>query len=54
MIVVYVDNILIFSKDPRTIMNQLGEWYELKPESIKEPDVYLEAKIERLQLRDGR
>ena len=35
-------------------MNQLGEWYELKPESIKEPDVYLEAKIERIQLRDGR
>jgi hypothetical protein len=54
MILVYVDNILLFSKDPRTIMNRLGELYELKPESVKEPDVYLAANIERIQLRDGR
>ena len=54
MILVYVDDILIFSKDPRTIMNQLGELYELKPESVKEPDVYLGANIEKIQLRDGR
>jgi hypothetical protein len=53
MIVVYVDNILVFSKDLRTIMNQLGELYELKPESVKEPDVYLGANIEKFQLRDG-
>jgi hypothetical protein len=51
MVLVYVDDILIFSKGP---MNQLGELYELKPESIKEPDVYLGANIERIQLRDGR
>ena len=54
MILVYVDDILIFSKDPRTIMNRLGELYELKPASVKEPDVYLGANIERIQLKDGR
>ena len=54
MILVYVDNVLMFSKDLRTIMNQLGELYELTPESVKEPDVYLGANIERVQLRDGR
>jgi hypothetical protein len=54
MVLVYVDDTLIFSKDPRTIMNQLGALYELKPESVKEPDVYLGANIEKIQLRDGR
>ena len=54
MILVYVDDILIFSKDPRTIMNQLGEFYELKPESVKEPDLYLGANIEKIQVKDGR
>ena len=54
MILVYVDDILIFSKDPRTIMNQLGEFYDLKPESVKEPDLYLGANIEKIQVKDGR
>ena len=35
-------------------MNQLGELYELKPETVKEPDIYLGANIEKIQLRDGR
>jgi hypothetical protein len=34
-------------------MNRLGEFYELKPESVKEPDVYLGANIERIQFKDG-
>ena len=54
MILVYVDDILIFSKDPRTLMNQLSEFYELKPESVKEPDLYLGANIEKIQVKDGR
>jgi Reverse transcriptase (RNA-dependent DNA polymerase) len=54
MILVYVDDILIFSKDPRTLMNQLSELYELKPESVKEPDLYLGANIEKIQVKDGR
>jgi hypothetical protein len=53
MILVYVDDILIFSKDPRVIMNQLGEFYELKSESVKEPDLYLGANIEKIQVKDG-
>jgi hypothetical protein len=53
MILVYVDDALIFSKDPQTVMNKLGELYELKPESVKEPDVYLWANIVKVQLGDG-
>jgi hypothetical protein len=35
-------------------MNDLGKLYELKPESVREPDLYLGANIEKVQLPDGR
>ena len=54
MVLVYVDDILIFSRDPKTAMDELGQMYELKPESVKPPDIYLGANIEKIQLPDGR
>jgi hypothetical protein len=53
MVLVYVDDILIFSRDPKTAMDELGKMYELKPESVKPPDIYLGANIEKIQLPDG-
>ena len=35
MVLVYVDDILLFAKDPRNTMDELGKLYELKPESVK-------------------
>ncbi len=35
------------------IMNELGKLYELKPESVHEPDINLGANIEKVQLPDG-
>jgi hypothetical protein len=54
MILVYVDDILIFSKEPKVIMDAIGQLYELKSGSVKEPDIYLGADIEKVQLPDGR
>ena len=34
MVLVYVDNVLVFAKEPKVIMNELGKLYELKPESV--------------------
>ena len=39
---------------PKTIMDDIGKLYELKPESVKEPDIYLGANIERTQLPSGK
>jgi hypothetical protein len=39
MVLVYVDDILVFAKDPQTTINELGKLYELKPESVHEPYV---------------
>ncbi len=54
LVLVYVDDILIFAKDPKMAMNELGKLYELKPESVKEPDIYLGANIEKVQLPSGK
>jgi hypothetical protein len=54
MVLVYVDDILVFSRDPKLVMDELGKLYELKPESVKPPDIYLGANIEKVQLPDGR
>ncbi len=47
---VYIDDILILSKDPKVTMDELGKLYELKPESVMEPDLYLGANMEKVQL----
>jgi hypothetical protein len=35
-------------------MNELGKLYELKPESVHEPDIYLGANMEKVQLPNGK
>jgi len=53
MVLVYVDDLLCVSEYPGNVMKTLGEFYELKEGSVKEPDVYLGADIEMVQLPDG-
>ena len=53
-VLVYVDDILIFAKNPKLTMNELGKLYELKPESVKEPNTYLDADMEKVQLPNDR
>jgi hypothetical protein len=54
LLLVYVDDILIFAKNPKSAMDALGQLYELKPHSVKEPDLYLGANVEKFQLPNGR
>ena len=54
MILVYVDDMLVFAKESKVIMNALGQLYELKPESVKESDLYLGANMEKFQLPSGK
>ena len=49
MVLVYVDDILSFAKDPKMTMDELGKLYELKPERVKEPNIFLGANTEKVQ-----
>jgi hypothetical protein len=54
MELVYVDDILVFAKKPKVTMDELGQLYELKSGSVHEPDIYLGADMEKVQLPSGK
>ena len=53
-VLVYVDDLLHLHHDPNLFMDQLEHTYRLKENSVGEPDRYLGANIDRVQLKDGR
>ena len=48
----YVDDVLHLHHDPDTFMNLLAEVYSIKDGSVGEPDIYIGANIEKVQLND--
>ena len=54
MVLVYVDDILIFAKDPKMTLDKLEKLLKLKPESVKEPNIYFGVNMEKVQLPSGK
>ena len=52
-VLVYVDDLLVFAEDPKTIMDCLSDLYTLKAGSIHEPDTYLGAQFSKFYLKNG-
>jgi hypothetical protein len=42
------------SHEPKVLIDAIGEYYKVKPRSDKEPDIYLGANVEKVQMPDGR
>ena len=53
-ICIYVDDVLVVSKDPKHWIERLGKIYEIKEGSDGPPDAYLGAQVGKQQLPDGR
>ena len=51
-VLVYIDDLLIVSHDPKTVMQDLQRRYTIKPDSIKPPDEYLGSEIRRYAIPD--
>ena len=49
-ILVYVDDILTMSCDPKGPMEEIQRGFKFKNDEIKEPSIYLGAKLERKSL----
>jgi hypothetical protein len=54
MLLVYVDDVLAISHEPKILIDAIGEYYKVKPRSDKEPDIYLGANVKKVQMPDGR
>ena len=49
-VLVYVDDVLAISHDPKSILDHLASHYTLKDGSVKEPDAYLGAEISKVEI----
>ena len=50
----YVDDALVISMDPKTIIEkQIGKYWEIKKESIGIPNIYLGNKVTKLKMDNG-
>jgi hypothetical protein len=54
ILLVYVDDVLAISHEPKILIDAIGEYYKVKPGSDKEPNTYLGANVEKVQMLDGR
>ena len=54
MTIVYVDDVLVLSTEAAQVIKDISDRYDLKEGSVKEPEIYLGANIEKVQLPDGR
>ncbi len=46
-ILCYVDDILCIHHNPMTVMNKINGYLPLKPSSVRDPDIYLGAKLKQ-------
>ena len=53
MFLVYVDNILCLSHDPRSILDTIGKFYVIKDDEIVPPSRYLSTNIGKIQVGNG-
>ena len=52
-LLVYVDDCLVVSHDPDTVMKDISAEFELKNNKFCPPEFYLGAGIEKFKLEDG-
>ena len=51
---VYVDDILVLSHKSTEVITEITSFYKATEGSIKPPDIYLGANIDKIQMPDGR
>lgn len=54
MLFVYVDDILALSHQAQDAIKEITAFFKVKDGSIKPPEIYLGANVEKIQLPDGR
>ena len=54
MLIVYIDDILALSHKATEVITEITSFYKAKEGSIKPPDIYLGANIDKTHILDGR
>jgi hypothetical protein len=54
MLLMYVDNVLAISHEPKVLIDAIREYYKVMPRSDKDPDIYLGVNAKKVQMPDDR
>ena len=52
-VLLYVDDVISIAHDAEKILDDIDTFFQMKPGSIGDPDIYLGAKLRRVQLENG-
>ena len=52
-VLIYVDDVMVVHHDAESVLQMIDKYFLLKPSSIGEPDIYLGAKLKKMQLENG-
>ena len=52
-VLLYVDDCLAISHDATSVLQRLDNFFQMKPGSIGDPDIYLGAKLREVMLSNG-
>jgi len=52
-ILCYIENIMSISHDVEGFSKRLGKYFKLKPDSLKDPYIFLKSKLKKMQMHNG-
>ena len=52
-VLIYVDDIPVMHHDSMTLLNQINNFFKMKPESMGDPDIYLGGKLRKFTMNNG-
>ena len=52
-VLLYVDDMLSIGVEPRGAVDAIGKYFQIKPESVGSPDLYLGGKVSKMKLPNG-
>ena len=52
-VLLFVDDVLLISHDAEVALHEIEKYFKMKPGSIKDPDLYLGAKLCQVRLPNG-
>jgi hypothetical protein len=52
-LLVYTDDLLAIAKNPQAILDDVNVYFNLKPESVGQPTIYLGSKVSKAQMANG-
>ena len=52
-VLIYVDDVMVIHLDANNVLRRINKYFNIKPSSIGDPDIYLGAKLNKTRIENG-